>query len=75
VGFDSGDDELQFIGSDPLAVIPAVLAALQQVVGALGGGLAAVFDLVSLGADMTADHAVDVGHFFEDTGTFLLEGG
>src|ERR1041385_6548759 len=35
-----GDNGLQFVRSDALAVVFAVFAALQEVVGALGNGLA-----------------------------------
>ena len=73
MAFDCGDNRLQFIGGDPLAIVFAVLAALQEVVRTLSYGLAAALDLIGLLADMAADHAVDVGHFFEDTGAFLLE--
>jgi hypothetical protein len=73
MGFDRGDNGLQFIGSDPLAVVLAVFAALQEEVRALRHGLAAALDLIGLLADMAADHAVDAGHFFEDAGAFLLD--
>ena len=67
-------DELQLIGTDPLAVIPALFPPLQQVIGAVGEGLATALDLIGLLADMAADHTVDVRHLFEDAGPFLLEG-
>ena len=67
-------DKFQLIGADPLAVIPALFPPLQQVIGAVGAGLAAALDLIGLLADMAADHAVDLRHFFEDSGPFLLEG-
>ena len=72
IGFDPGDDGVQFFGSDPLAVVFAVLPPLQQEVEALGEGLAAPFDLEGLLADMAANHAVDLSHLFEDVGAFLL---
>ena len=75
IGFDPGDDGVQFLRGDPLAVVFAVLTALQQEVGALGEGLAAPFDLEGLLADMAADHAVNLSHLFEDAGAFLLDGG
>jgi hypothetical protein len=73
MAFDARDNEIQLVGADPLAIVAAVLAALQDIVGALGGDLAGPLDLIGLGADMAADHAVDVGHLFEDGGSFLLE--
>jgi len=73
VAFDGLDDKLQFIGSHPLAVVPAVLTALQEVVMALSHGALAALDLIGLLTDMAANHAVDVSHFFEDAGAFLLE--
>ena len=69
-----GDNRFQFIGSDPLAIIFAVFASLQEVVRALSHSLAAALNLIGLLADVAADHAVDLSHFFEDMGTFLLEG-
>ena len=73
MAFDGGDNRLQFIGPDPLAIVLAVLAALQEVVRALSHRLAATVDLIGLLADVAADHAINVSHFFENTGTFLLE--
>jgi hypothetical protein len=58
-----------------LAVVPALFAALQQVIRAVGEGPVAALDLIGLLTDTATDHAVDVGHFFEDAGAFLLEGG
>jgi hypothetical protein len=75
IGFDAGDDGVQFLRADPLAVVFAVLAPLQQKVRALSDGLAGPLDLEGLLADMAADHAVHLGHLFEDAGAFLLEGG
>ena len=73
MAFDGLDDELQLIGSDPLAVIPAVFTALQEVVRALSHDALAALDLVALLADMAADHEVDVSHFFQEAGAFLLQ--
>ena len=73
VAFHGLDDEIQFIGPDPLAVVPAVFTALQEVVGALSHGALAALDLIGLLADMATDHAVDMSHFFEEAGAFLLE--
>src|ERR1039457_6748270 len=75
MGLDSGDNGLQFLGADALAIILAVLPPLQQEVRALGNGLATAFELISLLAQVATDHPVDAGHFFEDLGAFLLEGG
>ena len=75
VAFNGLDDEIQFIGPDPLTVIPAVFTALQEVVRALSHGALAALDLIGLLTDMATDHAVDTSHFFEEAGTFLLEGG
>jgi hypothetical protein len=72
--FDGGHDELQFLGANALAVVLAVFTALQKVVRALREGLAAAVDLIGLFAHVTANHAVNVSHFFEDPGAFLLEG-
>ncbi len=74
IGFDAGDDGVQFLRADPLAVVFAVLPPLQQEVGALGEGLAAPLDMEGLLADMAADHAVNLSHLFEDAGAFLLDG-
>jgi hypothetical protein len=40
---------------------------------ALSHGALAALDLIGLLTDMAANHAVDVSHFFEDAGAFLLE--
>jgi hypothetical protein len=73
MAFDGGGDKVQFLSADALAVVLALFAALQQVVRPLGYGLAAPLDLEGLLADVAADHTVDVSHFFEDAGAFLLE--
>lgn len=75
IALDRFDDELQFVLADPLAIIPAIFTALQQVIRALGDGLTATLDLIGLLADVAADHAIDAGHFFKDTSPFLFEGG
>jgi len=74
MAFDPRDDRLQFLRSDPLAVVFALLSALQEEIRALGDGLAAASDLKGLFADVATDHAVDSGHFFEDAGAFFLDG-
>ena len=66
IAFDSSDDGIQFLSSDPLAVVFAVFPALQQEVRALGDGLGPAFDLEGLLADMAADHAINLGHLFKD---------
>jgi hypothetical protein len=73
VAFNGLDDEIQFIGSHPLTVVPAVFTALQEVVGALSHGARAALDLIGLLTDMATDHAVDMSHCFEEAGAFLLE--
>jgi len=75
VAFNGLDDEFQFISSHPLTVIPAVFTALQEVVRALNHGTLAALDLIGLLTDMATDHAVDMSHFFEEAGAFLLERG
>ncbi len=75
MALDPRDDRLQFLRSDPLAVVFAVLPALQEEIRALGDNLASAFDLKGLFADVAADHAVDLGHLFEDARAFLLDGG
>ena len=75
VAFNGLDDEIQFIGSHPLTVVPAVFTALQEVVRALSHGALAALDLIGLLTDMATDHAVDMSHFFEEARAFLLEGG
>jgi len=59
-------DSVQFLSSDPLAVVFAIFPALQQKVRALGEGLIAAFFFIGLLADMAADHAIDAGHLIED---------
>ena len=75
VAFNGLDDEIQFIGAHPLTVVPTVFTALQEGVWALRHGAPAALDLIGLLTDMATDHAVDVSHFFEEVGAFLLEGG
>jgi hypothetical protein len=73
VAFNGLDDEIQFIGAYPLTVVPAVFAALQEVVRALSHSALAALDLIGLLTDMVTDHAVDMSYFFEEAGAFLLE--
>ncbi len=73
MAFNGLDDEIQFIGPHPLTVVPAVFTALQEVVRALSHDALAALDLIGLLTDMAADHAVDMSHFFEEAGAFLLE--
>ncbi len=40
---------------------------------ALSHGALAALDPIGLLTDMAADHAVDMSHFFEEVGAFLLE--
>jgi hypothetical protein len=58
-----------------LAVVPAFFTALQEVVRALSHSAPAGLNLIGLLADVAADHAVDVSHFFQNTSPFLLERG
>lgn len=74
MAFDPGHNGLQFVGSNPLAIVFALFPALQQEVGTLGDGLCASFDFEGLLADMAADHAINLGHLFKDTCAFLFNG-
>lgn len=74
MGLDARDDGLEFIGRDPLAVVLAVFPALEQVVGALGNGLALAPELVGLLAEVAANHLVDLGDLLQDASPFLLQG-
>ncbi len=66
IAFDALGDSVQFLRPDPLAVVFAILPALQQKVRALGDGLAGALDLKGLLADFAADHAIDLGHLVEE---------
>jgi hypothetical protein len=74
ITLDARHDGLHLLGGDALAVVFAIFAALQQEVGPLGDELVPLFFLIGLLTDMTADHAVNVGDFFEEAGAFLLDG-
>ena len=75
VVLDPGHNGIQLLGSDSLTVVFAIFPALQQEIGALGDELVAALFLISLLADVTADHAINLGDFLEDTGAFLFDGG
>ena len=75
VAFDGLKNEFQFIGSDSLAVVPAVFTALQEVVRPLRHRALAALNLIGLLTQVAADHAVNVSHFIEDAGAFLLDRG
>lgn len=73
MALDGLGDELQLVGADPLAVIFAVLMALQQMVGALGQGASGAAAPIGLLAKMAADHGIDTCHLLEDPGTLVLK--
>ena len=74
VSFDGRHDGISFVFRNALTIVFAVLAALENVVGALGDGLAIASDLKGLLADMAANHLIDVGHFLKDGIPFVLDG-
>ena len=65
----------QVLAGHALAVVLAVLAALQKVIGALDDGLAGALDGQGLLAEMAANELIDLGHLLEEERAFLLEGG
>ena len=73
VSFDGLGDERQFFRADALAVVFAVLVALQQVIGAVGENACGAFALIGLLAEMATDHGIDTGHLLEELSSLLLD--
>src|SRR5207253_8548466 len=73
ITLDGRDDGLDFLLGHTLAVIFAILAALQNEVRPLREVPAAASDLISLFTDVAANHKVDATHLVEDFGPLLLD--
>jgi uncharacterized protein YidB (DUF937 family) len=75
VSLDGLGDKLQFLRADALAVVFAVLVALQQGIRAVGEEAASAFAVIGLLTEMAADHGIDTGHLLEDLSPLLLQRG
>jgi hypothetical protein len=62
----------EFVRTDALAVVLALLMALEQVIRAADDRFTFACAFEGLFAEVATNHAIDLGHFLEDGNSFLL---